>query len=86
MLSSRAKKKKKGLKKTYKKIVTELVQKSWKIGLPSWYSGWLRIPNSASLGLIPGQGIRSHLLQLGVCMTQLKKRSHIPQVRPGAAK
>ena len=35
---------------------------------------WLRLraPNAGSLGSIPGQGTRSHTLQLRVCMVQLK--------------
>ena len=35
---------------------------------------WLRLhaPNAGDLGLIPGQGTRSHVLQLGVHMLQLK--------------
>ena len=37
-------------------------------------------PNVGGLGLIPGQGTRSHILQLGVHMPQLKipdSRSHV---------
>ena len=37
----------------------------------------LRIPNAGGLGSIPGQETRSHMLQLRVC---------VPQLRPGAAK
>ena len=37
-------------------------------------------PNAAGLGLIPGQGTRSHTLQLGVHVLQLK--IHVPQLRP----
>ena len=35
---------------------------------------WLRlhVPNARSLGLIPGQGTRSHMLQLRAHMLQLK--------------
>ena len=35
---------------------------------------WLRLcaPNAGGLGSIPGQGARSHMLQLRVCMPQLK--------------
>ena len=34
---------------------------------------WLRLhASNAGLGLIPGQGIRSHILQPGSCMSQLK--------------
>ena len=35
---------------------------------------WLRLqaPNAEDLGLIPGLGTRSHMLQLRVCMLQLK--------------
>ncbi|TEA37546.1 hypothetical protein DBR06_SOUSAS27610003, partial [Sousa chinensis] len=32
----------------------------------------LRAPNAGGLGLIPGWGIRSHMLQLRVPMPQLK--------------
>ena len=40
---------------------------------------WLRLraPNAGGLGSIPGQGTRSHMLQLGARMLQL---------RPGTAK
>ena len=40
---------------------------------------WLRLldPNAGALGLIPGQGARSHMLQL---------RVHRPQLRPSAVK
>ena len=56
---------------------------------------WLtRTPNARGLGLIPGQGTGSHMLQLRVCMLQLKflhvttRRSKIcvPQLRPGTVK
>ena len=46
---------------------------------------WLRLraPNAGSLGSIPGQGTRSHMLQLRICMLRLK----IPHaLRPGVAK
>ena len=35
---------------------------------------WLRLhaPTAGGLGLIPGQGTRSHMLQLRVCMPPLK--------------
>ncbi|TEA40711.1 hypothetical protein DBR06_SOUSAS1310003, partial [Sousa chinensis] len=35
---------------------------------------WLRLlaPNAGGLGSIPGQGTRSHMPQLRVCMSQLK--------------
>ena len=35
---------------------------------------WLRLcaPNAGDPGSIPGQGTRSHMLQLRVCMPQLK--------------
>ena len=35
---------------------------------------WIRLqaPNTGGLGLIPGQGARSHMPQLGVCMLQVK--------------
>ena len=32
----------------------------------------LRAPNAGGLGVIPGQGTRSHVLQLGVCILQVK--------------
>ena len=40
---------------------------------------WLRLcaPNAGALGLIPGQGNRSHMTQLSSCLLQL---------RPGTAK
>ena len=40
---------------------------------------WLRLldPKAGDLGLIPGQGARSHMLQL---------RVHRPQLRPSAVK
>ena len=54
---------------------------------------WLRLqaPNAGRPGSIPGQGTRSHMLQLRECMPQLikkeeKKRFHVLQLRPGAAK
>ena len=37
----------------------------------------LLYPNAGALGLIPGQGARSHMLQLSV---------HVPQLRPSAVK
>ena len=38
---------------------------------------WLRLhtPNAGDPGSIPGQGSRSHMLQLRVCMLQLKDPS-----------
>ena len=39
-------------------------------GLVQWLR--LRAPNAGDLGLIPGLGTRSHMLQLRVCMLQLK--------------
>ena len=55
---------------------------------------WLRLrtPNAGDPGSIPGQGTRSHMPQLRVCMLQLKtphaasKRSHVPQLRHDTAK
>ena len=44
----------------------------------------LRTPDAEGLGLIPGQGTRSHMLQLRDCMPQLKK-SQVPQLRPSTA-
>ena len=35
-------------------------------GFPWLYSGWLRTPSSGGPGLIPGQGTRSHMLQLKI--------------------
>ena len=48
---------------------------------------WLRLltSNAGDTGLIPGQGTRSQMLQLGVCMLATK-RSHMLQLRPGTAK
>ena len=42
-------------------------------GLP-WWSSWLRLcaPRAGGLGLIPGQGTRSHMQKLRVCMLQLQ--------------
>ena len=47
---------------------------------------WLTLcaPNAGGLGLIPGQGTRSHILQLKVHMPHWK--SQVLQLRPGAAK
>ena len=38
---------------------------------------WLRInaPNAGDIGSIPGQGTRSHLLQLRVCLLQQKLKT-----------
>ena len=49
---------------------------------------WLRLcaPNAGDLGSIPGQGTRSYMLQLRVCMPQLrKKRFFMLQLRAGTA-
>ena len=56
---------------------------------------WLRLHalNIRSLGLIPGQGTRFHVLQLRVVMLQMKEltihnkdqRSCMPQLRPRVA-
>ena len=56
---------------------------------------WLRLHtlNAGDLGLILGQGTRSHMLQLRVCGLQLKdpaccnedQRSCMLQLSPGAA-
>ena len=37
---------------------------------------WLRFcaPNAGDPSLIPGQGTRSHMLEIRVCMLQLKKK------------
>ena len=40
-------------------------------GLP-WWPRWVHAPNAGGLGLIPGQGTLSHMLQLRVHMLQLK--------------
>lgn len=42
----------------------------------------LRAPNAGELGLIPGGRTQSHMLQLSVCMLELK----MPQLSPGTAK
>ena len=55
---------------------------------------WLRpcISKAGSLGLILGQGARSHMLHLSLpattkrsCMPQQIKDNHMPQLRPGTA-
>ena len=47
---------------------------------------WLRLhaPNAGGPGSIPGQGTRSHMPQRRSRTRQ--QRSHVPQLRPGAAK
>ena len=64
--------------------ITYLLKESKYIGT-SLVVQWLRLhaPNAGELGLIPGQGTRSHMLQL--------KSLHVPkkiklQVRPGTTK
>ena len=49
---------------------------------------WLRLcaPNAGGSGLIPGQGTRYHMLQLKILYPSTQKRSHVPQLRPSAAK
>ena len=55
---------------------------------------WLRLhaPNAGSLGLIPGQGTRSHVPQLRVGMPKdptcciEDQRSHVLQIKPGTTK
>ena len=57
---------------------------------------WLRLhpPNAGGPSSIPGQGTRSHVPQPRICMLQLlikiplatTKISHVPELRPGAAK
>ena len=50
---------------------------------------WLRLhaPNTGGPGSIPGQGTRSHGLQLEDSTYHSKhRRSHVPQLRPSAAK
>ena len=55
---------------------------------------WLRlcVSKAGSLGLILGQGTRSHMLQLSLpatskrsCMPQQIQDNHMPQLRPGTA-
>ena len=52
----------------------------------------LHAAKTGGLGLIPGQGTRSHVQPLRVLMPQPKtpltatKKSCVPQLRPGAAK
>ena len=36
------------------------------LGLSWWSSGWFCSPNAGGLGLIPGQGTRSHMLQIKI--------------------
>ena len=51
-------------------------------GLCWWSSGWdSTLPVRGRPGLIPGQGTRSHMSQLGVHMPQLKIRC--AATRPG---
>ena len=45
----------------------------------------LRAPNAAGPGSIPGQGTRSHMLLIRVCMSQLKRFCML-WLRPGAVK
>ena len=49
---------------------------------------WLRLNalNARDPGLIPGQGTRSHMPHLKILCAATEKRSHMPQVRPGAVK
>ena len=50
---------------------------------------WLRLhtPNAGGTGLIPGQGTRSHMLQLRVHMPQLLcVKLCVPQLKPSTAK
>ena len=48
---------------------------------------WLRLqaPTAGNPGLIPSQATRSHMLQLRICIPQLK-RSQVLQLRPTATK
>ena len=52
------------LKSDWRKKVTQ--------GLPWWSGSILRAPSAGVLGSIPGQGNRSHILQLRVHMPQLR--------------
>ena len=53
-----------------------------------------KTPSAGGLGLIPGQGTRSHMLQLKFLYAATKdvarrkegQRVHVLQLRPGAAK
>ena len=45
----------------------------------------LLVPNAGGLGLTHCRGSRPHMLQLRICMSQLK-RSCVPQLRPCTAK
>ena len=57
---------------------------------------WLRLhpPNAGGPSSIPGQGNRSHVPQPRICMLKLlrkislatTKKSHVPELRSGAAK
>ena len=42
------------------------------VGLPCDQGLRLHAPNAGGQGLIPGQGTSSHMLQLRVCMQELK--------------
>ena len=33
-------------------------------GFPWWFIGWLQASSAGDMGLIPGQGTRSHMLQV----------------------
>ena len=60
-----------------------------RLGGTSLLIQWLRlyVPNAGDLGLVPGQGNRSHLLPLRVCMSQLKKKISLKlQLRSGTVK
>ena len=66
----------------------------WLSGLPWWSSGWDSVlPNAGGPGSTPGRGtkiphavpqLRVHMLQLRSWTRQ--RRSHVPQLRPCAAK
>ena len=69
-------------------LCSNLLKKSRVMGLPLVVQ-WLRLrtPDARGLGLIPGQGTRSHMLQLkGHMWHNEDGKSSMLQLRPGAAK
>ena len=57
----------------FRKLSVRVIREKRKMGT-SLVVQWLRLcpPNTGCPGLIPGQGTRSHILRLRVCMPQLK--------------
>ena len=68
-----------------KDVLIHLLSILWTSLVIQWLR--LRTANAGGLGSIPGQGTRSHMLQLRVHMLQLKKKKfHMLQLRSSAAK